>query len=109
MILPLVEKTIDKKNPKEWYYALMDYGAMLAKKVPNPNRNSFHYIKQTPFAGSNRQIRGAALKLLLSEGVLSKRALSDSLSYEDEKLSVVLNDLVKEGFLIRDSHTYKVQ
>lgn len=108
-ILTLVEKTLDKKRPKEWYWALMDYGTMLAKKVPNPNRNSLHYIKQAPFEGSNRQIRGAILKLLLSKRVLSKKALSDSLSYKDEKLSAVLNDLVKEGFLIKNSHMYKVQ
>lgn len=34
-ILPLVEKTLDKSNPREWYYALMDYGVMLKKLIPN--------------------------------------------------------------------------
>ena len=30
-ILPLVERTLDAKNPRRWFYALMDYGVMLKK------------------------------------------------------------------------------
>ncbi|MBU6501207.1 A/G-specific adenine glycosylase, partial [Patescibacteria group bacterium] len=30
-IFPLVERTLDRKNPRGWYSALMDYGAMLKK------------------------------------------------------------------------------
>ncbi len=30
LIIPLVEKTMDRENPREWYYALMDYGTRLA-------------------------------------------------------------------------------
>jgi A/G-specific adenine glycosylase len=56
-ILPLIEMTLDAGNPREWYYALMDYGAMLKKTVENPNRKSSHYKKQAPFHGSNRQLR----------------------------------------------------
>ena len=36
-IVPLVEKTLDRSNPREWFYALMDYGAMSsgrAAKMP---------------------------------------------------------------------------
>ena len=28
-LLPLVDQTLDRKQPRPWYYALMDYGAML--------------------------------------------------------------------------------
>ena len=31
-ILPLIAKTVDKSDPRQWYYALMDYGAMLKKR-----------------------------------------------------------------------------
>jgi A/G-specific adenine glycosylase len=27
-ILPLIEKTLDAADPREWYYALMDYGML---------------------------------------------------------------------------------
>ena len=32
-IMPLVEQTLDREAPRQWYYALMDYGNMLAKSV----------------------------------------------------------------------------
>lgn len=28
-IMPLIEKTLDTENPRDWYYALMDYGVHL--------------------------------------------------------------------------------
>ena len=37
-ILPLVDQTLDRQRPRPWYYALMDYGAMLKRAAPNPNR-----------------------------------------------------------------------
>jgi hypothetical protein len=37
-ILPLVSRTLDPVNPREWYWALMDYGAYLGKNIPNPNK-----------------------------------------------------------------------
>ncbi|NUN23224.1 MAG: A/G-specific adenine glycosylase, partial [Candidatus Jettenia caeni] len=35
-IILLVEKTLDVSNPRNWYYALMDYGVMLKKDYENP-------------------------------------------------------------------------
>ncbi len=32
-ILPLVETTLDRTNPREWFWALMDYGTYLKKNV----------------------------------------------------------------------------
>src|SRR3989338_9445576 len=48
-IQEMVQTTLDKKKPREWYWALMDYGAMLGKTVVNPNRRSAYYRKQSPF------------------------------------------------------------
>ncbi len=39
-ILPLVESTMDRENPREWFYALMDYGTMLAAAGENANTRS---------------------------------------------------------------------
>ena len=70
-ILELVEKTLDKKNPREWYWALMDYGSFLGRtlnikgKKYNPNVQSKHYTKQSKFQGSDREIRSNILQLLL--------------------------------------------
>ena len=74
-ILPLVDQTLDREQPRPWYYALMDYGAMLKRAAPNPNRRSAHHQRQAPFAGSDRQIRGLILKALLKSPALSLEAL----------------------------------
>ena len=58
-ILPLVRQTLDRENPREWYYALMDFGAELKRTVPNPGRKSKHYAKQSKFEGSFRQALSA--------------------------------------------------
>ena len=64
-IVPLVARTLDVGHPREWYYALMDYGAVLGRRIPNPNRRSTHYHRQPAFEGSDRQLRGRVLELLL--------------------------------------------
>lgn len=60
-IVPFVAATLDREHPREWYWAMMDYGSELAKLVVNPNRRSKHYTRQSKFAGSHRQLRGAIL------------------------------------------------
>ncbi len=97
-ILKLVEKTLDLKRAREWYYALMDYGSHLAKKVANPNRQSKHYSKQSKFEGSNRQLRGRILKGLLATPALSKKEM-EQLAGSKTKLAHVLSELRREGFI----------
>ncbi len=98
-ILPLVERTMDRDNPRQWYYALMDYGAMLKTKPPNPNRRSVHYTRQAPFEGSDRQIRGKILKLLLSRGSLQEGELIEGLSGEPSRVRTILREMAREGFV----------
>lgn len=61
-LLPLIEQTLDRRNARRWYAALMDYGALALRDLPNPNRRSRHYTRQSPFAGSLRQVRGAIIR-----------------------------------------------
>ena len=98
-ILPLVEQTLDRENPRDWYYALMDYGAMLKTKLPNPNRRSAHYTRQAPFEGSNRQIRGMILKLLLSLGPLREGELIGKLNREPSRVHTILHEMQREEFI----------
>jgi len=67
-LLPLIEKTLDKKNPREWYWALMDYGNYLKTTFKNPSRKSKHYVKQSKFEGSVRKTRGEILAEILKNG-----------------------------------------
>ena len=108
-ILPLVEATIDKSNPREWYYALMDYGVMLKKKYPNLNKRSAHYRKQAPFKGSNREIRGKILKLILKHKRITESELMRSLkNLKQKKIRAVLNQLEKEGFIKVNNSTIRI-
>ena len=110
-ILNLVELTLDRENPREWYYGLMDYGAELKTLIPNPNRRSKLYAKQSTFEGSNRQIRGAVLKIC-TQG--TKAIHRDQLLRQVNKhtkriipkneFSMVLDALCTEGFLCKESH-----
>lgn len=99
-ILPLVEKTVDTSNPREWYYALMDYGVMLKQNYENVNRRSAHYQKQSPFQGSNRQVRGMILKALASESSISEREIAQKFQIRLEKIKNNLIQLEKEVFIL---------
>ena len=65
-LVPLVAQSLDHSNPRQWYYALMDYGVMLKKTHQNPSRKSKHHTKQSRFEGSVRQVRGAVLRVMLT-------------------------------------------
>jgi A/G-specific adenine glycosylase len=98
-ILPLVDQTLDRQQPRSWYYALMDYGAMLKRAAPNPNRRSAHHQRQAPFAGSDRQIRGLILKVLLRSPDLSAEELVEAVGNNPERTTGLIHTLIKEGFL----------
>jgi A/G-specific adenine glycosylase len=98
-ILPLVEKTLDTTQARQWYYALMDYGVALKKKYRNPSRRSLHYRKQSPFDGSNRQIRGMILKILTAQRQSSEETLVRALKKPAVQVKRNLSALKKEGFI----------
>ncbi|MCG2770503.1 MAG: hypothetical protein L6277_00240 [Desulfobacterales bacterium] len=98
-ILPLVDQTLDRKQPRPWYYALMDYGSMLKRAAPNPNRRSAHHQRQAPFADSDRQIRGLILKALLGSPALSLEDLVKTVGKNPERTTRLIHTLIKEGFL----------
>jgi A/G-specific adenine glycosylase len=98
-ILPLVETTMDRDNIRDWYNALMDYGAMLKKITPNPSRRSSGHTRQAPFRGSNREIRGEILRLLLETPGLSAEELCSRSDKDGDRLGAMLAALEGEGLL----------
>ena len=107
-ILPLVEGTLDTRNPRTWYHALMDYGAMLKNEEYNPNRRSAHYNRQAPFQGSNREIRGLILKTLLEKAELREGELVRSVGKSPKRVQPIITQLTKEGFLVRAGNRLKI-
>lgn len=100
-ILPLVERTLDRKRVRIWYYALMDYGVMLRSVGPNPNRRSAHYARQAPFLDSDRQIRGLILKILMKTPSLSEEHLVKRIGQQEHRTKCIIAQLTREGFLDR--------
>ncbi len=107
-IFPLVEKTVDKKNPREWYYALMDYGVMLKKNLPNPSRRSAHHVQQSKFEGSDRQIRGMIVKMLTQHSELSYSQLVQLLDKEPQRVKKNLSALCAEGFVKKKENQFSI-
>jgi A/G-specific adenine glycosylase len=104
-LLPLIEQTLDKTNPREWYYALMDYGVHLKKLYKNPSRRSKHHTKQSKFEGSDRQIRGAILKSVLEEKKISLTKLYKILErFEKTRVEPIVEQLLQEKFIQKEKN-----
>jgi A/G-specific adenine glycosylase len=78
-ILPLVEETLDRERVREWYYAL-----------------------QSPFNGSNREVRSLILKTLLTEPAPSLENLAVTIGKSPARTRTALSQLLAEGFVIRE-------
>jgi A/G-specific adenine glycosylase len=100
VLMTYIERYNDIDNPREWYNALMDYGAMLKKSIPNPSRKSSHYTKQSTFEGSDRQVRGAIIKAYIQNNKLTKRTLFKLLPYTNEAIESQYKKLEEEGFFV---------
>jgi len=103
-----LERTMDAENPRKWYNALMDYGAMLKKEQVNPNRRSAHYSRQSPFENSNRQVRGRVLKILVNEAPLTRAQLVKKTGMDRERVKASLTKLTDEGFIKKVGRTYSL-
>ncbi|MEN9649829.1 MAG: hypothetical protein RL094_796 [Candidatus Parcubacteria bacterium] len=113
MLVEAIEQTIDKTCPRDWYYALYDYGTMLKaqnKQMRTLHQKSAHYKKQSKFEGSNRQIRSYIVKAFLAapKGTLTLASLAKNI---DQKADVIAKNLItmtKEGILTKKGQTWSL-
>jgi len=101
----LMEQVADMDHPREWYWALMDYGAHLKRVRGGLNTLSKHYHKQSEFSGSRRQLRGAVLRALGKQS-WSRSELEALMP--DERLPAVLDSLQTEGLIRFEGGTYRL-
>ncbi len=95
---------------KVWYYALMDWGVLLKALLPNPNRKSAHYSRQSAFENSNRQIRGLLIHLLSEGGPKDEAAIGATLgAFEYERVLSCLEALAEEGFVEERGGVYGIR
>jgi A/G-specific adenine glycosylase len=99
-LMPLIKNTVDLQNPREWYYALMDYGVFLKKTHKNPSRKSKHHVTQSKFEGSGRQLRGKILELLLAQSYASEDDFS-IFQHPQAQITSALEELENEKIICR--------
>lgn len=95
----IAEQVLDRDNPREWHWALMDYGTYLKKTAGGRLGQSKHHKKQPLLRSSLREMRGRILKTLVA-GVLEEKTLR-SIVQADERYDSALKSLQKEGLLVR--------
>lgn len=102
-----IKKTLDTENPRNWYYALMDYGVHIKKTYGNPNVKSKHYTKQSKFEGSDRQVRGKILDVLLVHPK-SFECVQDELQEDPIRLKKIFETLVKDKLIVERSGLFHI-
>ncbi len=107
-LMPYIAQTVDQKNPREWYYALMDYGVYLKQKLPKINSASKHYTRQSKFIGSKRQVRGQIIKILTQLQRIERDNLLELLDFQlPENLhnkDLIIQDLINEKIIYEDNN-----
>jgi len=100
-ILQVVQETLYQKDARRWFYALMDLGVEIKRSAKGVNKRSRHYVKQSKFIGSQRQVRAAVLKSISEEPQKSGQILA-RLPYPSERIDKALVDLEREGFVVQN-------
>lgn len=96
-LTPIIERTLDRDNPREFYWALMDYGTWLKKNGVGRITQSKHYKKQAPLKGSVREVRGMIVKQLAAGDIQSSDL--EKQYVDDERFSVALAGLIADGLV----------
>jgi A/G-specific adenine glycosylase len=99
-----IERVLKEASPRgrgrEWQSALMDYGASLKRSGVRVNAKSAHYVKQKMFTGSSREARGAILRALSTQPIVTGMKLTKLLGVErKEQIRTALSALCAEGLV----------
>lgn len=105
-ILEKLAATLDHKNPRQFYQALMDYGSHLKAAGVRTNTRSRHYKKQPKLDGSVRQVRGEIIRQLadgsIPQAELAKRYTGDA------RYQPALDGLKRDGLIELDATTVRL-
>lgn len=114
-ILAVLQAIQPMKNRHEWYWALMDYGREALKHLPNANRKSKHYAKQSKFEGSTRYVRAKILSYLLENKKATTEELHASLKKDrflantiEENIVQTLATLHKEKLVRKSGRFFRI-
>lgn len=107
-VIPYIDATLDRRHPRLWYWALMDFGVMIKQRYANPARKSVHYARQTQFQGSDRYLRGQIIRMLFKRSNMSLQNIVRSTGVGKRRLQGVLAQLVKDRLIERKGSLYAI-
>jgi A/G-specific adenine glycosylase len=108
-ILARIAQTMDQANPRDWYQALMDFGVFIKAHVVNPNRSSAGYRKQSSFKGSDRELRGKIVALLLKKHEISEHNLCKILQCPKKRMKRIIRRLTADGLIAKHRSNYSIR
>ena len=105
VVISCIAAVLDRQRPRQFYWAVMDYGAHIKTTHGNLSRRSSQYSKQTAFVGSNRQIRGSVIRLLAD---CPRSAIDLAAGIADDRLDAILAELLAEGLIRQKNGLYRL-
>ena len=99
----VLQSVLPKGRARDWYGALMDYGAHLKRSGVKLNARSKHYARQSKFEGSLRQVRGAILKALTAN-----KSLTSTKKKYPERFELALAALAKDGLIKKKGRGWRI-
>jgi A/G-specific adenine glycosylase len=101
-LLHILERVVDAKHPRLFYWAMMDYGTSLKQSGVSLLTQSSHYKKQTPLKGSVRETRGIILSELVKHTALHLDRLQNNVGQTD-RFETAFSGLLKEKLVTVDN------
>jgi len=107
-----IQKGCTLENPREWQYALMDYGSYLKKNCGNHNaKQSAHHRKQIAFKGSRRELQSAIIHSV-SAGEKNTSIKKLKKIYERhpqiKNFDSIVTDLINEEMIIKKNQSLSI-
>ncbi len=102
----ILRQALPEGKSREWYSALMDYGAHLKRTGVSHNVRSRHYVKQSKFAGSLREVRGAILRFLSEKAASQQSILKLFDVSRRDQIHKALDALVTESLVEKRGKTF---
>jgi A/G-specific adenine glycosylase len=102
-IIACIERVINTKDPRSWYWSLMDVGAWLKSQNKGMLHKSSAHKKQPVFSGSLRELRGIVIRKLTVASYTPEQLHNYC---NDNRLSDVLNALQDEGLVTYSEGVY---
>ena len=107
-LLPYAAAVLPTTNVAAWYQAFMDYGAWIKRTHPGITSRAGAYVRQSPFHGSVRQLRGRLLKTVLARTEVSIRELGLLAPERPAQLREALEGLIRDQMIERSGTIFRV-